>query len=92
MAITQGINGTFSPYQEIEDVEPVYFTKLKKTVPDGNYGWEERTFYALTKNVSPAVRWLHRHYGEANYCNTWWYTPDKVVMSEKIYTHYALSV
>lgn len=92
MAITQGINGTFSSYQEIEEVEPSYFRKLKKTVPDGNGGWEERTFVSLTKNVSMARQWLQQHYGEAKYCVTWWYAPDKVVMSEKIYTHYALSV
>lgn len=92
MALTQGINGTFFPYQEIEEVEPVHFRKLKKTVPDGEYGWEERTFYALTKNVNTARQWLQKNYGEAKYCDTWWFAPDTVVMSEKIYTHYALSV
>ena len=77
---------------EFGDFEPVHFRKLKKTVPDGRYGWEERTFYALTKNVVAARQWLQENYGEAKYCDTWWYAPDKIVMSEKIYTHYALSV
>ena len=40
---------TFLPHQEIIDIEPVYFRKLKKIVPDGNNGWEERTFYAITR-------------------------------------------
>lgn len=83
---------TVFPRPEIVDVEPVYFRKLKKIVPDGNNGWEERTFYALTKNVSSARQWLQQNYGEAKYSNTWWYSPDTIVMSEKIYTHYALSV
>lgn len=84
--------GTFLPIYESESFEPVHFRKLKKTVPNGNNGWEERTFYALTKNVTAARQWLYLHYGEAKYCDTWWYAPDKIVMSEKIYTHYALSV
>ena len=92
MANTQGLNGTFFPFQEVEVLEPIYFRKLKKTVPDGNTGWEERTFYAITKNVVDARQWLQKNYGEAKYCNTWWYSPDTIVMSEKIYTHYALTV
>lgn len=83
---------TVFPRPEIIDVEPVYFRKLKKIVPDGNNGWEERNFYAITKNVSSARQWLQKNYGEAKYSNTWWYSPDTIVMSEKIYTHYALSV
>ena len=83
---------TFTQIIDYEDVEPVYFSKLKKTVPDGNGGWEERTFVSITKNVSSARQWLQQKYGEAKYCDTWWYAPDKIVMSEKIYTHYALSV
>lgn len=83
---------TFFPHQEIIEVEPVYFRKLKKTVPDDNGGWEERTFVALTKDVADARQWLDFHYGEAKYCDTWWYSPDTIVMSEKIYTHYALTV
>ena len=83
---------TFFPAQEIIEVEPVYFRKLKKIVPDGNNGWEERTFYALTKNVADARQWLDFHYGKAKYSNTWWESPGTIVMSEKIYTHYALSV
>jgi hypothetical protein len=77
---------------EYVDFKPVYFRKLKKIVPDGNNGWEERTFYALTKNVAVARQWLDYHYGKAKYANTWWEAPDTIVMSEKIYTHYALSV
>ena len=76
----------------IEDDNPITFRKIKKTVPDGNNGWEEKTFYAITKNVVQARQWLHQKYGEAKYCQTWWYAPDTVVMSEKIYTHYALTV
>lgn len=90
MASTQGM--TFFPHQDIIEVEPLYFRKLKKTVPDGNNGWEERIFYAITKDVSIARQWLDYHYGEAKYCDTWWYSPDTIVMSEKIYTHYALCV
>ncbi len=74
------------------DFQPVNFRKLKKTVPDGNGGWEERNFCVITKNVSIARQWLQCHYGEAKYCDTWWYAPDTIVMSEKIYTHYALTV
>jgi hypothetical protein len=91
MAITQGINGTFSPIH-YDEPEIVHFGKLKKTVPDGKGGWEERVFYTTTKNVASARQWLQQKYGEAKYCQTWWYAPDKVVMSEKIYTHYSLSV
>jgi len=92
MAITQGIRNSFFPPQEIIEVEPTYFRKLKKTVSDGNGGWEERTFVAITKNVAVARQWLQQKYGEARYSDTWWYSPDTIVMSEKIYTHYALSV
>jgi hypothetical protein len=90
MASTQGM--TFFPAQDIIEVEPLYFRKLKKTVPDGNNGWEERIFYAITKDVASARQWLQQKYGEAKYCQTWWYSPDTIVMSEKIYTHYSLSV
>ena len=83
---------TFFLAQEIIEVEPVYFRKLKKIVPDGNNGWEERIFYAITKNVADTRQWLQKNYGEAKYSNTWWYSPDTIVMSETIYTHYALSV
>ena len=83
---------TFFPHQDIIEVEPTYFRKLKKTIPDGNNGWEERIFYAITKDVSIARQWLQKNYGEAKYSDTWWYSPDTIVMSEKIYTHYALSV
>lgn len=83
---------TLRQVTEYVDFEPVYFRKLKKTVPDGNNGWEEKTFYAITKDVSVARQWLQKNYGEAKYCQTWWYSPDTIVMSEKIYTHYALSV
>ena len=60
MAITQ--NMTFFPHQDIIEVEPLYFRKLKKTVPDGNNGWEERIFYAITKDVTSARQWLDFHY------------------------------
>ena len=83
---------TFFPAQEIVEVEPVHFRKLKKTVPDGNNGWEERTFVAITKDVADVNQWLLQKYGEAKYCDTWWYSPNTIVMSEKIYTHYALCV
>jgi hypothetical protein len=83
---------TFSQVVEYDNWDPVYFRKLKKTVPDGNNGWEERHFCVITKNVHDARQWLQKNYGEAKYCNTWWYSPDTVIMSEKIYTHYALCV
>jgi hypothetical protein len=83
---------TLRQVTEYVDFKPVHFRKLKKIVPDGNNGWEERTFYALTKNVAVARQWLYEHYGKAKYANTWWESPDTIVMSEKIYTHYALSV
>lgn len=84
---------SFTNIIEYTDADkPINFRKLKKTVPDGNGGWEERTFYALTKDVADARQWLQKNYGESRYSLTWWYSPDTVVMSEKIYTHYALSV
>jgi len=83
---------TFSQIIDYSDFEPVHFRKLKKTVPDGNNGWEERTFVVITKDVSEARQWLQQHYGESKYSDTWWYSPGSIVMSEKIYTHYALSV
>jgi hypothetical protein len=83
---------TFFPQQEIIEVEPLHFRKIKKTMPDGKGGWEERIFYAITKNVASARQWLVQKYGEAQYCQTWWYSPDTIIMSEKIYTHYALTV
>jgi len=81
---------TFFPAQDIIEVEPVHFRKLKKTAPDGNSGWEERAFVALTKDVAGVRQWLDFHYGKAKYCNTWWESSDTIVMSEKIYIHYML--
>jgi hypothetical protein len=76
----------------IEDDEPVTFRKLKKIVPDGNNGWEERIFYSTSENVVEARKWLNDVYGEAKYSQSWWSVSTHVVMSEKIYTHYKLCV
>lgn len=74
----------------------ISFRKLKKVVPDGNNGWEERIFYMSTLDNSSYFRiakdWLTEKYGDPKYCSTWWAVSNTVVMSEKIYTHYALSV
>ncbi len=75
-----------------EDETPITFRKLKKIVPDGNNGWEERIFYSTSTNASEARKWLNEKYGDAKYSNTWWSVGTNVVMSEKIYTHYSLSV
>lgn len=92
MAITQGINGTFFPAQEIEEVEPVYFRKFKKTVPlDGD--WEDRVFYEITRfpmGRQNTIDWLLEHYHNKVYADTWWVTVNGIVMNEKIYTHYKL--
>lgn len=92
MAITQGINGTFFPAQDIEEVEPIYFRKFKKTVSvDGN--WEDRVFYEITRfpmGRNATIEWLKTHYGEKVYSYTWWATVNGICMNEKIYIHYKL--
>jgi hypothetical protein len=91
MAITQGINGTFSPMY-CEDAEPVYFRKFKKTIPlDGQ--WQDSVFYEITKfpiGRQSTIDLLHKHYGEPKYSNSWWSTHNGICMNEKIYTHYKL--
>jgi len=92
MAITQGINGTFFPYQEIEEVEPIYFRKLKKTILVDNV-WEDRVFYEITQfpmGRQNTMSWLSKTYGQFKYSDTWWTTVNGIVMNEKIYTHYKL--
>ena len=92
MAITQGINGTFFPYQEIEEVEAIYVRKFKKTVSVDN-AWEDRVFYEITRfpmGRSQTSLWLQEHYGHYKYSDTWWTTFNGICMSEKIYTHYKL--
>ena len=92
MAIAQGINGTFFPQQAIEEVEPVYFRKFKKTIPVDN-SWEDRVFYEITKfpmGRQVTEEWLRKNYGQHKYANTWWATVNGISMSEKIYTHYKL--
>ena len=92
MALTQGINGTFFPAQEIEEVEPVYFRKFKKTIPlDGQ--WGDRIFYEITKfpmGRQSTIDWLAKFHGPYRYSDTWWYTHNGICMSEKIYIHYKL--
>ncbi len=90
MAITQGINGTFVSYSEMDD--PIYFRKFKKTIPvDGE--WEDRVFYEITKfplGRKETFDFLQKHYGEPKYCNTWWSTFNGISMNEQIYTYYKL--
>jgi hypothetical protein len=91
MAITQGINGTFSPIYQ-EDAEPIYFRKFKKTVPSDG-AWEDRIFYEMTLFLigrDAIEKWLEKHYGIARYAGTWWTTHNGICMNEKIYTHYKL--
>lgn len=92
MAITQGINGTFFPHQDIEEVEPVYFRKFKKTISvDGQ--WENRVFYEITRfpmGRQTTLDWLCEYYKHPMYSNTWWSTHNGICMNEKIYTHYKL--
>jgi hypothetical protein len=92
MAIAKGINGTFFPYQEIEEVEPIYFRKFKKTVSVDN-AWEDRVFYEITRfpmGRQNTIDWLLEHYHDRVYAGTWWTTVNGIVMNEKIYTHYKL--
>jgi hypothetical protein len=90
MAITQGINGTFVSYSEMDD--PIYFRKFKKTVPlDGS--WETRVFYEITKfplGRKETEQWLEDHYGKLKYSDSWWKTFNGICMNEKIYIHYKL--
>ena len=92
MGIAERINGTFSPIQTVEEVEPIYFRKFKKTV--SIYGdWEDRVFYEITRfpmGRSQTSLWLQEHYGHYRYADTWWTTFNGICMNEKIYTHYKL--
>ena len=96
MAITKrlndGMNGTFFPVQDIEEVEPIYFRKFKKTVSVDNV-WEDRVFYEITRfpmGRQSTIDWLTKQYGLMRYSDTWWYTTNGICMNEKIYTHYKL--
>ena len=82
----------FTQINDYANSEPVGFRKLKKIVPDGNNGWEERIFYATTKNVVDACTWLEEKYGKQKYSDTWWMVRGSIIMSEKIYIHYSLCV
>ena len=79
-------------FVQINDYEePITFRKFKKTVHNGTE-WEEITFYELKRNQRSAGEWLREKYGHPCYCKSWWETHTGICMSEKIYTHYALSV
>lgn len=83
---------TFSQYQEIIEVEQVYFRKFKKTVSVDNI-WLDRVFYEITKfpmGRQNTIDWLTERYGYMKYSNTWWYTHNGICMNDKIYTHYKL--
>ena len=83
MSFTQIIDNEYEP--------PIEFRKFKKSVHNGTE-WEVMIFYETKKNVGEAERWLNEKYGRGIYCKNWWRTHTSVCMSEKIYTHYALSV
>jgi hypothetical protein len=76
---------------EYIDDEPITFRKFKKTVHNGT-DWEDIVFYEIKENQKKAGLWLKEKYGNQVYCKTWWQTHTSICMSEKIYTHYALSV
>lgn len=82
---------SFTQIVDYEDTAPITFRKFKKTVHNGTE-WEEHIFYETRENTQAAVRWLEEKYGKGRYCQTWWGTFNAVCMSEKVYTHYALSV
>ena len=91
MAITQGINGTFVQYVEVDN-EEIYLRKFKKTVPVDNV-WEDRVFYEITKfpmGRQSTLEWLDKHYGKPKYSENWWNTYNGICMNEKIYIHYKL--
>lgn len=77
-------------YQDVDDT-PINFRKLKKTMFNG-VDWEDRIFYETRENVHTAHNWLQKKYGDSRYCVTWWATHTSIVMSDKIYTHYRLSI
>lgn len=91
MAITKGINGTWSLINDPSE-EPVYIRKFKKTVPvDG--AWEDRVFYEMTQfplGRQQTQDLLKKHYGPGVYSVSWWSTFNGIAMSEKIYIHYKL--
>jgi len=79
-------------FVQINDYEePITFRKFKKTVHNGTE-WEDKIFYETKTNTQAASRWLEKNYGPGCYCQLWWGTFNAVCMSEKVYTHYALSV
>jgi hypothetical protein len=95
MAITSGINGTFSP--TVHDYEPIEYAKIRKITKKVfiNGVWEDKLFILLTDNTSLSKRqeiqdWLKEHYGNPAYQQTWWATFSSVCMSDKIYTHWKL--
>lgn len=77
--------------QIVDYEEPINFRKFKKTVHNGTE-WEDKVFYEIKEKVNETTKWLQEKYGHGVYCETWWATFTSVCMSEKIYTHYALSV
>ena len=90
MAITKDVSGSFAPiYQYVEEVEPVNFRKLKKTV-SVNGVWEERIFYEIRPASISTIDWLTKHYGKYSYQSTWWSTHNSIVMRDNIYTHWKL--
>lgn len=82
---------TFTQIVDYEDATPITFRKFKKTVHNGTE-WEDKIFYEIKTGIHDASTWLRETYGHPRYCQSWWVTFSAVCMSEKIYTHYALSV
>ena len=77
-------------YQDVDDT-PINFRKFKKMVYNG-VDWEERVFYETRIDIHQAGDWLEKKYGKGVYCVTWWRTHTSIAMSDKIYTHYRLSI
>jgi hypothetical protein len=83
---------TFRQIVDYDDDTPISFRVFKKKILVDKIHWEDRVFYEIRRNQSGAKEWLQKQYGDQQYCDTWWATPNSIAMSEKIYTHYALSV
>jgi hypothetical protein len=75
----------------IEDETPITFRKFTKKIHNGTE-WEDITFYEIKTKQREAKTWLQEKYGFPCYCKSWWETHTSICMSEKVYTHYALSV
>jgi len=82
---------TLKQINDYVDDEPITFRTFKKTIHNGNE-WEEKIFYEIKNNQRTAANWLREKYGSPKYCEAWWQTHTSIVMSEKVYTHYALCV